>query len=85
MNGKIAENETAVRSLIDDLPLYMAFSVMIYAPVVEELVFRKFIYGYLSRTKLHIVVNIIIVAFISLFSFAVFDAIICLKAKFSGC
>ena len=36
-----ASNEQAVRSLIDLYPLYMLFSVSIYAPFVEELVFRK--------------------------------------------
>ena len=39
--GQIAENEEAVRTLIDKFPLYMAFQVMIYAPITEELVFRK--------------------------------------------
>ena len=36
-----ASNEQAVRSLIDLYPLYMLFSVSIYAPFVEELIFRK--------------------------------------------
>ncbi len=36
-----ANNEDAVRSLIDLYPLYMVFSVAIYAPLVEELIFRK--------------------------------------------
>ena len=36
-----ANNEQAVRSLIDLYPLYMLFSVSIYAPFVEELIFRK--------------------------------------------
>ena len=36
-----ANNEDAVRSLIDLYPKYMLFSVGIYAPFVEELIFRK--------------------------------------------
>ena len=36
-----ANNEQAVRSLIDLYPLYMLFSVSIYAPFIEELIFRK--------------------------------------------
>lgn len=36
-----ANNEDAVRSLIDLYPLYMIFSVSIYAPIVEETIFRK--------------------------------------------
>jgi len=35
-----AGNEEAVRSLIDQLPLYMIFSVSLYAPFTEELIFR---------------------------------------------
>ena len=36
-----ANNEEAVRTLIDKAPLYMIFSVSIYAPFVEEIIFRK--------------------------------------------
>ena len=36
----VAGNEEAVREMIDQVPLYMVFSVSIYAPFVEELIFR---------------------------------------------
>lgn len=36
----IAGNEEAVRDLIGQFPLYMIFSVSIYAPFTEELIFR---------------------------------------------
>ena len=36
-----ANNEEAVRELIDSYPLYMIFSVSIYAPFIEEIIFRK--------------------------------------------
>lgn len=36
-----ANNEETVRTLIDKAPLYMIFSVSIYAPFVEEVIFRK--------------------------------------------
>jgi len=39
-NG-IAANEEEVREMINKLPLYMAFQVMIYAPLSEEIIFRK--------------------------------------------
>lgn len=55
--------------------LAMILSICIAAPIFEELVFRKFIYGYLSRTKLHIILNIAIVAFI-------FAMIHCLSENF---
>lgn len=35
-----ANNEEAVRMMINEAPLYMIFSVSIYAPIVEELIFR---------------------------------------------
>lgn len=56
-DGKLAENETAVRSLIDAYPLYMAFSVMVYAPVVEELVFRKSIRAFINNKWLYALVS----------------------------
>lgn len=40
----------------------MIISVAIVAPIFEELVFRKFLYGFLSKIKLHIVVTTIIIA-----------------------
>ena len=40
-SGAQANNEDAVRNMIDLAPLYMLFSVSIYAPFVEELIFRK--------------------------------------------
>lgn len=36
----VAGNEEAVRDMMDKFPLYMLFSVSIYAPFVEELIFR---------------------------------------------
>lgn len=40
-NGALAQNEESVRSLIDKSPLFMLFELMIYAPITEELIFRK--------------------------------------------
>ena len=40
-NGKLATNEESVRSLIQLAPWYMAFELIIYAPISEELIFRK--------------------------------------------
>lgn len=39
--GANAGNEENVRSMISDAPIYMLFAVGIYAPFVEEMVFRK--------------------------------------------
>lgn len=40
-NNAIAGNEELVRTYIDNYPLYMFFSVAIYAPFIEEIIFRK--------------------------------------------
>lgn len=40
VSGATANNEEAVRNMIDQVPLYMLFSVSIYAPFIEELIFR---------------------------------------------
>lgn len=42
--GATPINDNAVREMIDLFPIYMIFSVGIYAPIVEELIFRKSIY-----------------------------------------
>lgn len=39
--GEITNNEESVRVLIDTAPLYMAFNLAIYAPLTEELIFRR--------------------------------------------
>ena len=40
-SGASANNENTIRLLIDKYPLYMLFSVAIYAPLVEETIFRR--------------------------------------------
>ena len=57
MNGKLAENEEAVRSLIEVAPLYMAFQLVIYAPVSEELIFRRSIRDVISNKWLYAIVS----------------------------
>jgi len=56
-NGTLASNEEAVRSLIDKYPIYMAFQVMIYAPLTEELIFRKSIRDVIKNKWLYIIIS----------------------------
>ncbi len=37
----LAENEQAVRELLNIVPIYMLFSTIIYAPIVEEIICRQ--------------------------------------------
>lgn len=41
LNKGLAGNEQEVRSLLDSFPLFMIFNTVIYAPLTEELAFRK--------------------------------------------
>ena len=40
-NMDMSENEDQIRRLIKLLPIYMTFSTVVYAPFIEELLFRK--------------------------------------------
>ena len=55
--GNIASNEEAVRNLIDSYPLYMTFQLMIYAPITEEIIFRKSIKDCINNKVLYIIIS----------------------------
>lgn len=48
--GSTPANENAVRSLIDIAPWFMVFELVIYAPITEELIFRKS-FRYITNNK----------------------------------
>ena len=54
LGNQLAANEKAVRELIDTYPIYMAFQLIIYAPITEELVFRKSIKNITSNQYIYI-------------------------------
>lgn len=56
-NGDIATNEETVRLLIEEVPLYMAFNIIIYAPITEELIFRKALSKSFSNKYLYIIAS----------------------------
>ena len=56
-NGTLAANEEAVRNLIDTHPLYMAFQLIIYAPLTEELIFRKSIREITNNKAIYILLT----------------------------
>ena len=56
-NGSIAGNEEAVRDMIDKVPLYMAFSTILYAPFTEEIIFRKCIKDVIKNKWLYILLS----------------------------
>ena len=56
-NGSLAGNEESVRELIDKFPIYMAFQVMLYAPITEEMIFRKAIKKSIDNKWLYILIS----------------------------
>lgn len=56
-NGKLATNEEEVRALIDSLRWYMTFQLIIYAPISEELIFRKSIKDIIQNKYLYALVS----------------------------
>lgn len=54
---QMASNEQAVQSLFDMSPIYVFFSAVIFAPLVEELVFRQGIRNIIPNKLLFIIVS----------------------------
>ncbi len=56
-NMEISDNEQTVRMAIKILPLYMSFSVVIFAPIVEELIFRKTIRNIVKNDYIYLIIS----------------------------
>lgn len=56
-NGAIAENEKSVRELIDKAPLFMLYQTVLYAPLSEELIFRKSFKDVFSNKFIYILIS----------------------------
>ena len=56
-NMNISSNESSVREYIKLLPIYMSFSTVIYAPIVEEITFRKIIKNIVDNKYLFVIVS----------------------------
>ncbi len=56
-DNQVASNEQAVQSLFDISPAYIFFSAVIFAPLVEELVFRQGIRNIIPNKLLFIIVS----------------------------
>ena len=57
LNGGVGENEETVRSYIDIAPFLMLLEVSIYAPLAEELLFRKSIRDVVSNKWLYVLLS----------------------------
>ena len=56
-NTSISGNEEAIRSYIKSFPIYMSFTSIIYAPFVEEMIFRKSIKNIINNKYIFIVLS----------------------------
>ena len=56
-NQSVSGNESMVRIYIDNYPLYMIFSSIIYAPFIEEMIFRKSIRNIFKNKYLFIIIS----------------------------
>lgn len=52
-----SQNEALVRKTIKLLPIYMTFSTVIYAPIVEEITFRKTFRNIIKNNSLFIIIS----------------------------
>ena len=65
----IAGNEELVRSYIDISPLLMIFSTVIYAPICEELTFRKSIKDAINNKYIYILTSGLLFGFLHIVSY----------------
>lgn len=65
---ELSTNEENVRTMIKYFPIYMIFSSAIYAPIVEELIFRKSIKDFLKNKTIFIITSGIIFGLIHVIS-----------------
>lgn len=57
LNKGVAGNEEEVRSLISTMPLLMIFNTIIYAPITEELAFRKSIKDTINNKWIYVLTS----------------------------
>lgn len=69
LNKGIAGNEQEVRNYIDNFPLYMIFSTVIFAPITEELTFRKSIKDAISNKWFYILTSGLIFGMLHIISY----------------
>lgn len=55
--NQVASNEQAVQDLFEISPIYVFFSAVIFAPIVEELVFRQAIRNIIPKNIIFIIVS----------------------------
>lgn len=73
---KISGNEEAVEDLIKIVPFYMLFQSVIYAPFVEEMIFRKVIRNVISNGKLFVIISGVVFGVVHISDFSDYKQIL---------
>lgn len=67
-NQDLSGNEIIIRDYIQKFPLYMIFSAIIYAPFVEEIIFRKSIRNLIRNKYVFVIASGLIFGFLHIAS-----------------
>lgn len=67
---KLSGNESTLRELIKSIPIYMGFSTVLYAPFVEEIIFRKSIRNVTKNKKVFVLLSGFIFGILHITSFS---------------
>ncbi|MBR2713053.1 MAG: CPBP family intramembrane metalloprotease [Bacilli bacterium] len=73
---ELSGNETSIRSLLDQFPIYMVFSAVIFAPVVEEIIFRKTVRNVFNKKYLYIILSGLIFGVLHISDYSNFNEIL---------
>ncbi|MFV0498946.1 MAG: lysostaphin resistance A-like protein [Bacilli bacterium] len=65
----VAQNQTDIDSIIYLMPIYMIFSIIIFAPIVEEFIFRLSISKIIKNKNIYIIASGFIFGFIHISSY----------------
>lgn len=67
---ELSGNESTLRELIKRIPIYMGFSTVLYAPFVEEIIFRKSIRNVTKNKKVFVLLSGFIFGILHITSFS---------------
>ena len=73
---ELSGNETSIRSLLDQFPIYMVFSAVVFAPIVEEIIFRKTVKNVFDKKYLYIILSGLIFGALHISDYSNFNEIL---------
>ena len=73
---ELSGNETSIRNLLDKYPFYMVFSAVLFAPIVEEIIFRKTVRNVFNKKYLYILMSGLIFGILHISDYSNFNEIL---------